>query len=266
MNQDLALKVLGRIMNWSDDRARDEFRWLRLMARLKYDGYHDFHAGMRFAESLVTWLQQFENPEERETAYAFVRGSPVPPDQAPHAAAVAAFAEAKAFLCSREAQQMRESDLERELHRRGQELIRKLLQGHRDRCSPEESAGPVEGADDVERSQRRLHERHPDTTSTTTFGTVQVACLSGSRLSVAPRCNSTSRPPPCAASTSRCGTPHRPRGRVRRERRPILQFSSPAWRMAARDRRVGWDDRTRARNLQRAWSTTAGSCCCRGSG
>ena len=75
MNQDLALKVLGRIMNWSDDRARDEFRWLRLMARLKYDGYHDFHAGMRFAESLVTWLQQFENPEERETAYAFVRGT-----------------------------------------------------------------------------------------------------------------------------------------------------------------------------------------------
>ena len=29
-----------------------------------------------------------------------------------------------------------------------------------------------------------------------------------------------------------------------------LQFSSPAWRMAARDRWVGWDDRTRARNLQ----------------
>ena len=29
-----------------------------------------------------------------------------------------------------------------------------------------------------------------------------------------------------------------------------LQFSSPAWRMAVRDRWVGWDDRTRARNLQ----------------
>ena len=29
-----------------------------------------------------------------------------------------------------------------------------------------------------------------------------------------------------------------------------LQFSSPAWRMAARDRWVGWDDRARARNLQ----------------
>ena len=28
--------------------------------------------GMRFIESLATWLQQFK-PEERETAYAFVR-------------------------------------------------------------------------------------------------------------------------------------------------------------------------------------------------
>ncbi len=30
-----------------------------------------------------------------------------------------------------------------------------------------------------------------------------------------------------------------------------IQFSSPAWRMAARDRWVGWDDETRRRNLQR---------------
>jgi hypothetical protein len=30
-----------------------------------------------------------------------------------------------------------------------------------------------------------------------------------------------------------------------------VQFSSPGWRMAARDRWIGWDDRTRQRNLQR---------------
>lgn len=30
-----------------------------------------------------------------------------------------------------------------------------------------------------------------------------------------------------------------------------LQFSSPAWRMSARDRWIGWDDTTRCRNLQR---------------
>ena len=73
MNQDLGLKVLGQIMQWNDDRARREFAWLRLMARLKYDGYRDFQAGMRFIESLVTWIQQFKQPQERETAYAFVR-------------------------------------------------------------------------------------------------------------------------------------------------------------------------------------------------
>jgi hypothetical protein len=72
MNQDLGLKILGQIMDWPDERAREEFQWLRLMARLKYDGYRDFQAGMRFIESLATWLQQFA-PAERETAYAFVR-------------------------------------------------------------------------------------------------------------------------------------------------------------------------------------------------
>ena len=58
-----------------------------------------------------------------------------PPRRAPCAAADAVFADAKAFLSSSEARQMSESELERELHRRGQELVRKLLQGHRDqRC------------------------------------------------------------------------------------------------------------------------------------
>ena len=71
MNQDLGLRILGRIMDWDDDRARKEFAWLKLMARLKYDGYRDFQAGMRFIDSLATWLQQFKS-HERETAYAFV--------------------------------------------------------------------------------------------------------------------------------------------------------------------------------------------------
>lgn len=72
MNQELGLRILAEIMHWSDERARGEYRWLRLMARLKYDGYRDFQAGMRFFESLATWLQQFDRAE-RETAYEFVR-------------------------------------------------------------------------------------------------------------------------------------------------------------------------------------------------
>ena len=137
-----------------------------------------------------------------------VAHSAAPPDQAPYAVAEAVFADAKAYLSSREAQQMTESELERELHRRGQELMRRLLQGHLDQRTPGEAAGPVEGADDVERSQRRLQERHPETT----FGTVQVARPGGSRSSMAPRRRSTSRAPP---STLRCGNRPHPRGRVR---------------------------------------------------
>ena len=96
------------------------------------------------------------------------RAAPSAP--APYAPADALYADAKAYLSSREALQMSESDLERELHRRGQELVRKLLQGHLDQRSPGEAAGPVEGADGVERPERRLHERRLETI----FGTVEV--------------------------------------------------------------------------------------------
>jgi hypothetical protein len=72
MNQELALKILSQIMGWDLDRARMEDAWLRLMSRVKYDGYQDYLAGARFVESLANWLQQFE-ATERETAYSFVR-------------------------------------------------------------------------------------------------------------------------------------------------------------------------------------------------
>lgn len=72
MNQDLALRVMGDIMQWDDDESRKEFSWLKLMARLKYDGYRDFQAGMRFTESLAMWLQQFDQNERRD-AYKFVK-------------------------------------------------------------------------------------------------------------------------------------------------------------------------------------------------
>ncbi len=72
MNQNLALRVLSEIMRWDDSRARDEFSWLRLMSRLKYDSYRDYVAGARFIECLADWLQQFDQAE-REVAYKFVR-------------------------------------------------------------------------------------------------------------------------------------------------------------------------------------------------
>ena len=59
-------------MNWDENRATEEFAWVRLMARLKYDSYRDYLAGVRFAESLAGWLSQFE-PQDRDAAYAFVK-------------------------------------------------------------------------------------------------------------------------------------------------------------------------------------------------
>jgi hypothetical protein len=72
MRRGLALRVLGDIMGWPDERATDEFRWLDLISRIKYDGYQDYLAGARFLESLASWLQQFGSVEEREIAYRFV--------------------------------------------------------------------------------------------------------------------------------------------------------------------------------------------------
>ncbi len=73
MNEDLCLRTLASIMDWSNDRARTEYQWLRLMSRFKYDSYRDFVAGVRFLECLITWLTQFDKAHERQAAYDFVR-------------------------------------------------------------------------------------------------------------------------------------------------------------------------------------------------
>lgn len=72
MKTKTAQRLLSAVMDWTDEQATKEFAWLNLMAKLKYDDYRDFLAGMRFLESLVAWLQQFK-PEHRSAAYEFVR-------------------------------------------------------------------------------------------------------------------------------------------------------------------------------------------------
>ncbi len=74
MNQNFILGRLGEIMGWDTDQAREEFAWLRLISQMKYDGYQDFLAGMRFVESLADWLQQFQQGE-RPAAYEMIRKS-----------------------------------------------------------------------------------------------------------------------------------------------------------------------------------------------
>ena len=80
------------------------------------------------------------------------------------------YAGVKQYLASSEARQMSESDLERELAKRGQELLRRLLQAHLEARGPGDAVGPVHDAQGVERPERRWHERQLETV----FGTVEV--------------------------------------------------------------------------------------------
>ena len=68
----LALNLIADVMKWDTEEATSEYAWLRLMSAVKYDGYSDFRAGVRFLEGLATWLRQFETTD-RPTAYAFVK-------------------------------------------------------------------------------------------------------------------------------------------------------------------------------------------------
>lgn len=72
MDERLALRLLRRIMEWTEETATQEYGWVRLIARLKYDGYGDYVAGVRFAESLAGWLVQFDLGD-RQTAYDFIK-------------------------------------------------------------------------------------------------------------------------------------------------------------------------------------------------
>jgi hypothetical protein len=81
-----------------------------------------------------------------------------------------AFAEPRAefegiesFLKSQEAHEMSHSDLERELEKRGRELMRQLLQSHLEVRGPGKTAEPVKGSDGVERRRERLQGRDLET-------------------------------------------------------------------------------------------------------
>lgn len=68
----LALNLVAAVMRWDNETATDEYAWLQLMSSMKYDGYSDFRAGVRFLESLVTWLRNFDETD-RPVAYEFIK-------------------------------------------------------------------------------------------------------------------------------------------------------------------------------------------------
>lgn len=74
------------------------------------------------------------------------------------------------FLDSKEGCSMNHSELERELEKRGRELMRILLQEHLDNRGPGRCEEPVGGADGIERPREKNQDRNIETV----FGTVRL--------------------------------------------------------------------------------------------
>ncbi|OCJ32668.1 hypothetical protein A6U91_20930 [Agrobacterium tumefaciens] len=71
----MALNLIAEVMGWEEAEtspANREYAWLKLMSSIKYDGYADFRAGVRFIESLAVWLKQFDK-SDRPIAYEFFK-------------------------------------------------------------------------------------------------------------------------------------------------------------------------------------------------
>ena len=83
------------------------------------------------------------------------------------------FARLIEFLRSRQGRELNHTELETVLNERGRELLRVLFQAQIDSRGPGPAAGPVCGADGVQRSEQRLHERG----LCTLFGEVRVKRL-----------------------------------------------------------------------------------------
>lgn len=73
MKPNLAEELLVKSMGWTEERVAVERPLLQAMASFKFDEYQQFGPGMRYTESLVNWLEQFDTLEEKELAYSFIK-------------------------------------------------------------------------------------------------------------------------------------------------------------------------------------------------
>jgi hypothetical protein len=73
MRNTLAEKLLVKIMEWAPEEIDSERPLLQALATFKLNDYQQFSPGIRFIESLVKWLQQFETIQEKKIAYKIVK-------------------------------------------------------------------------------------------------------------------------------------------------------------------------------------------------
>jgi hypothetical protein len=72
MKSELAEELIGKLMGWDRAVFAERVRRLEALATYKWDEYANFSPGMKFFESLATWLNQFSEPTDRASALAFV--------------------------------------------------------------------------------------------------------------------------------------------------------------------------------------------------
>jgi len=73
MKAALAERLLAEVMQWTPEDVARERPILQALADLKYDSYQQYSPGMRFVESLALWLDQFDDAEERQIAFEFIK-------------------------------------------------------------------------------------------------------------------------------------------------------------------------------------------------
>ena len=72
MHAKSAIQILTHIMKWSNEDVTDNLADLQALSGYGYDEYQQFKPGMRFIESLASWLNQMPL-EKRQVAFRFVK-------------------------------------------------------------------------------------------------------------------------------------------------------------------------------------------------
>jgi hypothetical protein len=72
VREELAERLLAKVLGWEPEQLAKERQVLQAMAALKYDEYQQYSPAVQFIGSLATWLHQFDE-SERDAAYQFVR-------------------------------------------------------------------------------------------------------------------------------------------------------------------------------------------------
>lgn len=72
MRSELADKLLAKVLNWEEEDIVKYRPEIDILSQIKYDEYQQYFPGLRFTESLASWLHKV-NPKDREILFNFIR-------------------------------------------------------------------------------------------------------------------------------------------------------------------------------------------------